>query len=157
MWEGVLCGVCADKARGSANAPGSSPSGDVLSRNARKGGIQFNSNDTAKGEFRCKEHGAAHAGSNIDEREVFDGRSRMAALPSTDEGVEDRRSDAKVGSGMSVVSMAGFEVATGDKPTGFNAVFKIEGVQGITVIYRQARQNLLFAFRRTSGPILRHV
>lgn len=93
-----------------------------------QGGVELDADDLVEGEFAGDEHGAAFAGTDVDEGVVVDGMGRVGVAPEVDEGAEDAGGDAVVGGDVGVVGVAGGEVAGGDEAAGFDAVDLVEGM-----------------------------
>ena len=120
--ETKLRGVAQGEAQGGDGAAGFAPLSEVAAGNAGEGGMKLNAEDLTEGLFRGEEHGAPHAGADVDEGELLDGFGGAGALPAGEERGEDRRGYAIVGGGVAIVAMAGLEVAAGDESAGTDAV-----------------------------------
>ncbi len=91
--------------------------GDVGQR-----GVEFDAYDLAEGQLAGYEHGAAFAGTVVDEGVVVDGVGRWGLAPSGDEGAEDAGGHAVVGGDVLVVGVAGDEVGGRDEAAGVYSV-----------------------------------
>ena len=90
--------------------------------------MQFNADHLAEGHLRSQKDGAPHAGSQVDKRKVTHGRSGSGSLPTLDQAVKHRRSDAVVGRGVPIVMMAALEMTPRDQAAGAHAIGNVEGM-----------------------------
>ncbi len=132
--------VAADYPHGRARTVCRFPFVDIPAGHLCQERVEFDSDDFAKWVFRRQQHGASHACTHIHEREELDGRHGVGPLPSHEECLKHRWSDAEVCGRMAVVGVAGFEIASGDKAAGFDVVFRIEGVRGVSLFPGHARK-----------------
>src|ERR1039458_8892454 len=77
--EGKFKCVAAKHAHGYVRAPVGAPKGKIFARYARQRGMQLPTDYGAKGIICSEQHGAAHAGAEIDKSVFIDGRERAAA------------------------------------------------------------------------------
>ena len=94
-------------------------------------GVELDAYDLAEGELAGYQHGAAFAGSEVDEGVVVDGVGGWGLAPLGDEGAEDAGGYAVVGGDVLVVGVAGEEVGGGDEAAGVDSVGEVEGVDGL--------------------------
>jgi hypothetical protein len=114
--------------RGGVGFVGGEPVVQIALRGVGEGGVELDANDLVEGKFAGDEHGAAFAGTDVDEVVVGDGVGWVGSTPEVDEGAEDAGGDAVVGGDMGVVGVAGDEVAGGDEAAGLDSVDLVEGV-----------------------------
>ena len=97
-----------------------------------EGGVEFDADDLAEGEFAGDEHGAAFAGAaaEVDEGVVLDGVGWWGFEPVDDEGAEDTGGDTVVGGDVGVVGVAGEEkvLRRSIETAGIYAVGVVEGL-----------------------------
>ncbi len=129
---------------GGVGGVGGEPVVEVALRDVGEGGVEFDADDLAEGEFAGDEHGAAFAGADVDEGVVVDGVGWGGLAPVVDEGAEDAGGDAVVGGDVLVVGVAGDEVAGGDEAAGVDAVDLVEGV--VWWLWRWRRDERVFGF-----------
>jgi hypothetical protein len=113
---------------GSVGCVGGEPVVQIALRGVGQGGVEFDADDLVEGKFAGDEHGAAFAGTDVDEGVVGDGVGWVGGAPEVDEGAEDAGGDAVVGGDVGVVGVAGDEVAGGDQTAGLDTVNLVEGV-----------------------------
>jgi len=113
---------------GGVGCVGGDPVVQIALRGVGEGGIEFDADDLVEGEFAGDEHGAAFAGTDVDEGVVGDGVGWVSGPPEVDKGAENAGGDAVVGGDVGVVGMAGDEVAGSDEAAGLDSVDLVEGV-----------------------------
>ena len=121
-------GIAAMHTQGHAGAAGGSPQRKISARNPCQCGVQFDSDDGAKGILGGQQQSAAHACAEIDKRVRIDRRDGPALPPAHQNSLKDRRRNRVVSRYMPVVPVPGVEMAAGDQPTGAYAKFQIEWV-----------------------------
>jgi hypothetical protein len=132
--------------RGDVGGVGGAPVLDVCLCGVGQGWVEFDADDLVEGEFAGYEHGAAFAGTDVDEGVMVDGMGRVGVAPEVDESAEDAGSDAVVGGDVGVVGVTGGEVAGGDEAAGFDAVDLVEGMLR-RLRWRHHQKSLRFAWR----------
>ena len=128
--EGILL-VEADGGEGRGGGVGcvsGEPAVEVELCGVGEGGVELDADDLMEGELAGDEHGAAFAGTEVDEGVVRDGVGWVGGAPQVDEGAEDAGGDAVVGGDVRVAGVAGDEIAGCDEAAGFDAVDLVEGV-----------------------------
>ena len=115
---------------GGVGGVGGDPVVEVGLGDVGEGRVEFDADDLAEGEFAGDEHGAAFAGTEVDEGVLLDGVGGIGDAPEVYEGAEDGGGDAVVGGDVVVVGVAGDEVAGGDEAAGVDSVSGVEGVDG---------------------------
>jgi hypothetical protein len=128
--------VAAHESSCSAIATGLSPQGNIFSRSLRKRGIEFDSDYVVEWHLGGEQDGTSHARTHIHKSEVLDGGGWMGSSPSAKQGLEDRRRDTEVRSGVAIVAMAALEMATGNQAAGANPILNIERMPGVSIFYR---------------------
>jgi len=135
-----ICNIAANHAHGRARAAGGAPKRKIPAGDAREGGMQLNANDGAKGIIRGEQHGAPHAGAQIDEGVSVDRSEWLASTPTDDDALKDGGRDCVVGRDMPVVTMARAEVPPGNQAAGAHAKLQVEGVADQSIFLHEPRQ-----------------
>jgi hypothetical protein len=131
-WSGVVRGVV------------SLPDLQIVLRDVGHIRIEFDAEDLTEGEFAGDEHGAAFAGTDVEEGVAVDGVGRDGLAPMVDEGSEDAGCDAVVGGDEGVVGMTSDEVAGGDEAAGVDVVGLIERMNGFGGEFEKVLRALVF-------------
>ena len=113
---------------GGIGAVSGEPVVQIALRGVGEDGVELDADDLVERKFAGDEHGAAFAGTDVDEGVAGDGVGRVGAAPEVDEGAEDAGGDTVVGGDVGVVGVAGDEVAGGDETAGLDAVDLVEGM-----------------------------
>ena len=151
--------VAAKHAHGHARATGGTPKGKIPACNARQRGMQLHANDGAKGIIGGEQHGAAHAGAEIDEGVFVDGRERAASAPAHDHALKNRGRDRVVGRYVAVVAMPRAEMTSRNQAAGAHAEFQVEWMADQAIFFRQPGQaatarRSFFVFPLPDAPTL---
>ena len=113
---------------GGVGCVGGEPVIEVELCDVGEGGVELDADDLVEGKLAGDEHGAALAGTDVDEGVVGDGVGWVGGAPEVDEGAEDAGCDSVVGGDVGVVGVSGDEVAGGDEAAGLDSVDLVKGV-----------------------------
>jgi len=123
-----LDGIAAKHSHGGDGAACSTPLGHIPAADARQRRMGFDTDYGAKGIHGSKQHGAAHAGTKIHKRIFVEVGEWLAAPPTNEDALKDRRSDCIVGRYVAIVTATGAKMAAGNQTAGANSEFKVEGM-----------------------------
>ena len=126
LGERKLDGVATTDLHGDDASSALPPDAHVAAGDAGESCMQLDPDDFVERHFRGEKNGAAHACADVDEGEFLDGRGWFCSLPTFQKSVKDGGRDAVVGRGVAIVTMAAFEVATGDQAAGADTVGCVE-------------------------------
>ena len=138
--ERELQSIATKHTRGCAAAPGCSPKGKILTRNARQSGMQLNAKHGTKRMSSGQQHRAAHTGTEIDECIFVDGGERAATAPAHDHSLKYRRSDCVIGCYVAIVAVPRAEMTASDQAARAHAKLKVEWMADQAVLLRQTGQ-----------------
>ena len=128
------------------------PESYVCGGNASEGLVEFDAFDSEEGKARGEEHGAAFAGSNIEEDGALDGLRCGALEPVVKQAFENAGRDAVVGSKFVELGPGALDDDfAGDEAGGIRAVFAVEGVDGGLDLFTRRHLAKTTGWKRVQG------